>query len=114
MPYVVSGSAPAGVTLSAEGDDAVLKGWVTGTGALALTLRVTDARGVSSPDLVVPLSASAWVAAEARLLQSLLRTGAAPLSALELEHLDAEGNANGRYDVGDLRAYLIRQGAPGA
>lgn len=113
MPYQLSGALPAGVTVAAEGDDALLRGWVTGTGSLPLSLRVTDSRGTSSPELALSLSATAWTAGEDRLLQPFLRSSATPLTSLELAHLDALGNANGRYDVGDLRAFLRRQGTAG-
>ena len=43
-----------------------------------------------------------------RLLQSFLVTDADWLRQQELEFLDDLGNRNGRYDVGDLRAYLNR------
>ncbi|NIN12943.1 MAG: hypothetical protein GTN62_07400, partial [Gemmatimonadales bacterium] len=43
-----------------------------------------------------------------RLSQPFLATGAAPLTAEERAYLDRFGNANGQYDVGDLRAYLKR------
>lgn len=43
-----------------------------------------------------------------KLLQSFLSTATAPLSSEEVEYLDAKGNGNGLYDVGDLRAYLKR------
>lgn len=50
-----------------------------------------------------------------RLLQPLLRSGAPPLGAENEAFLDAIGNRNGRYDVGDLRAYLREHpGAEGA
>jgi M6 family metalloprotease-like protein len=42
------------------------------------------------------------------LLQGFLRTGDTPLTPEEREYLDAHGNGNGQYDVGDLRAYLKR------
>jgi immune inhibitor A len=42
------------------------------------------------------------------LLQSFLQTSATPLTPEERAYLDAEGNQNGSYDVGDLRAYLKR------
>jgi M6 family metalloprotease-like protein len=42
------------------------------------------------------------------LLQSFLGTTAPPLTPQEREYLDAQGNRNGQYDVGDLRAYLKR------
>ncbi len=43
---------------------------------------------------------------ETRLVSALL-SGAALLRAEELEFLDEGGNTNGRYDIGDLRAYLF-------
>jgi M6 family metalloprotease-like protein len=44
----------------------------------------------------------------ARLLQPFLQSGAEPLTVEQEEYLDSIGNQNGRYDVGDLRAYLGR------
>lgn len=41
-----------------------------------------------------------------RLVDLFAPTGAEPLTADELAYLDSTGNDNGRYDVGDLRAYL--------
>ena len=41
-----------------------------------------------------------------RLLQSFLESDAAPLSNEERLSLDRAGNANGHYDIGDLRQYL--------
>ena len=41
--------------------------------------------------------------------------GAGGLSAADLQYLDALGNHNGRYDVGDLQAFLRTvSGLPGA
>jgi hypothetical protein len=42
------------------------------------------------------------------LFQGFLQTGVTPLTAEERSYLDAHGNGNGQYDVGDLRAYLKR------
>ena len=108
MPYLASGSVPTGVTVLAEGDDLVLRGSVTEPGPFQLALRVTDARGAASPQLLVPLTAGEWLVGEARLLQPFLRSSAELLSAGELTYLDFVGNGNGRYDVGDLRAWLRR------
>jgi len=113
MPYVVSGLLPVGVTVAAEGDEAVVSGWVAATGTFPMSLRVMDARGASSSEVALSLDADAWAAGEDRLLQPFLRSAADPLSTLELSHLDALGNANGRYDVGDLRAFLRRSGPAG-
>jgi immune inhibitor A len=43
-----------------------------------------------------------------RLLHDFLGSNAPPLTSEEKAHLDAHGNENGVYDVGDLRAYLRR------
>ena len=43
-----------------------------------------------------------------RLLEQFLGFAVPPLSTDEEEYLDTWGNDNGRYDVGDLRAYLKR------
>ncbi len=45
-----------------------------------------------------------------RLLGPLLNDGANPLSEAEQDFLDQLNNGNGRYDVGDLRAYIQRYG----
>lgn len=109
MPYQAAGAVPAGVTLTADGDDLVLAGAVTEPGPFELSLRVTDARGTVSVPVVVPLVAGEWVVSELRLLQPFLRSDAQPLTAGELAYLDFQGNGNGRYDVGDLRARLRSQ-----
>lgn len=44
---------------------------------------------------------------EARLVDAWFGTGSPPLRSEEREFLDAAGNRNGGYDVGDLRAYLL-------
>jgi M6 family metalloprotease-like protein len=48
----------------------------------------------------------------ARLLGPLLLDGTDPLTGQEQDFLDQANNRNGRYDVGDLRAYLQRYGSP--
>ncbi len=42
------------------------------------------------------------------LLQEFLASSGTPPTATEREYLDSQGNGNGQYDVGDLRAYLKR------
>ena len=106
IPYVVGGTLPEGVAASAVGDDVVLRGSLTSPGPFQLTLRITDNRGLQSDQLLVPLTAGAWVVGEDRLLQYFLNSAAEPLSDAETSYLDFVGNSNGRYDVGDLRAWL--------
>jgi immune inhibitor A len=54
------------------------------------------------------ITMSTAVVANASLVNVFLGTTATPLSTQEQEYLDAYGNNNGQYDVGDLRAYLRR------
>lgn len=106
IPYSVLGTLPEGVAASADGDEVVLRGSVTSPGPFDLVVRVTDSRGVQSSPLTVPLAAAAWSVTEDRLLQHFLESSAEPLSTAERSYLDYVGNGNGRYDVGDLRAWL--------
>lgn len=46
--------------------------------------------------------------AVSRLTEAFLASTATPLTEVEEDYLDTYGNNNGRYDVGDLRAYLTR------
>jgi hypothetical protein len=57
---------------------------------------------------VATIALSSAVVADASLLSSFLGTAATPLTAEEEHYLDAYGNNNGQYDVGDLRAYMQR------
>ncbi len=57
---------------------------------------------------VARLTVSTVAIALDRLLTPFLLNAATPLSATEEEYLDTVGNGNGRFDVGDLRAYLRR------
>jgi M6 family metalloprotease-like protein len=114
MPYVAESSVPDGLTVRAEGDELVVTGSVLEPGPFELALRVMDARGSRSPELFVPLAAGDWFVGEDRLLQSLLESEAEPLTPAERTYLDFVGNGNGRYDVGDLRAWLRAQPTAGS
>ena len=50
-----------------------------------------------------------WAVTLQSVLQRFLQSSAEPLTAGELSHLDALGNQNGGYDVGDLRKWLREQ-----
>ena len=45
---------------------------------------------------------------DASLLQEFLGDLSTPLTSQERAYLDGQGNQNGQYDVGDLRAYIKR------
>jgi hypothetical protein len=50
------------------------------------------------------------LAIEPQMLMNALRTPSV-LGAPQRDYLDRAGNRNGRFDIGDLRAYLLRNGA---
>lgn len=96
-----------GLNAELQGDEVIVSGVPLRAGTLAGELIIEDARGyrISYP---VTLHVADLTLAEDRLLGPLLANGE-DLAAAEREYLDASGNANGRYDVGDLRAYLLRR-----
>jgi len=107
-PYAVSltGRLPDGLTVTAAADDLLVRGTPTEAGTFTPTLAVRDALGTSASRQLT-LTVTAPAIALARLLAPLLRDGAPPLADAERAYLDRAGNANGAYDVGDLRAYLL-------
>lgn len=113
LPYALAGAGalPAGVRAELRADTIVVTGTPTGTGSFVLSGTLLDAAGRTLPLPSATIAVAEPVIAVARLAQSLLRGTAEPLSAAEAALLDQGGNANGRYDVGDLRAYLRRHPA---
>jgi M6 family metalloprotease-like protein len=72
-----------------------------------------SAAGVRFADIVVTDEVAQLTVSAApigRLLERFLGYPAEPLTAADEEYLDSMGNRNGRYDVGDLRAFLGRFG----
>ncbi|NIN13404.1 MAG: M6 family metalloprotease domain-containing protein [Gemmatimonadales bacterium] len=63
---------------------------------------------ITVDDNVARVTLSTTAIAFNRLVERFLQNGADPLAPQEEEYLDSVGNRNGRYDVGDLRAYLKR------
>ena len=63
---------------------------------------------IAIEDGVAKLTLSTATIAMERTLAPFLLTSGDPLADVEQEFLDSSGNENGRYDVGDLRAYLRR------
>jgi M6 family metalloprotease-like protein len=101
---LLSGTLPLGVTLLENGR---IAGIPEETGTFPITARVTS--GTQALDVSTTLSVSAPQLTTAGILTALLGTGGA-LSADEARYLDLLGNRNGRYDVGDFRAFLDKTG----
>ena len=109
MPYRLrlSASPPTGITVEAVEDEVVVSGVAQEKGGFLLPLRVVDARG-SEASLLVPVTVGEFLVSDGRLLQPFLGSSEEPLGEAERAHLDGLGNGNGRYDVGDVRAWLTR------
>ena len=110
MPYTVQAvvGAPEGVSATALGDQVLVVGAPHNTGSFQMAVRLGDARG-SGFDVQVPITVRAFFVEQARLVQAFLRSAELPLYAEERAYLDQLGNANGAFDVGDLRAWLRSQ-----
>jgi M6 family metalloprotease-like protein len=107
MPFTALGAVPAGLAISADGDELVVRGSLTGNGPVDLFLWVRDAKGEVSAPVVVSLSSPvAWSAPLDELLRPFLNDPGESLAPEELLYLDDRGNRNGGYDVGDLRKWL--------
>jgi len=107
MPYMASGSVPEGLSISAQGDELIVSGSMTGGGPVDLFVWVRDARGQVSEPVAISVSAPvAWSASLEELLRPFLDDPGESLAPEELDYLDDRGNRNGGYDVGDLRKWL--------
>jgi M6 family metalloprotease-like protein len=107
LPYTIAveGTLPTGLAVASDHEDVVVRGVPLRSGAFPVTLVVRDALGTAvSVPLSVTISEPAFVLAT--LLQPLVQSDAAGPSDVARQYLDVQGNGNGRYDVGDLRAYL--------
>ena len=112
QPYTVTlgaGTFPPGLSATITGDGLMLGGAPEQTGAFQVSVRVTDARGVTGTT-PVPLDVRPAALDDAALIAALARgTG---LSDAARRLLDNDGNRNGRLDTGDLRAWLRRTRVP--
>ncbi|MGE5838261.1 MAG: pre-peptidase C-terminal domain-containing protein [Acidobacteriota bacterium] len=100
-PYAVGPDAPQAVAFGRDERGATLARLFAAEPQLGRLIEVNPA-GVAQPGLpvgFVPFPFTLEVAVAGLL-------GAAGLSAADLQTLDALGNRNGRYDVGDLAAFI--------
>jgi hypothetical protein len=95
---------PRGLTVRPTGS---ISGIPEETGTFPVTVRVTS--GAQTADQSLTLSVGAPALTTAAVLGVLLGTGGT-LSADEIRYLDLLGNRNGRYDVGDFRAFIDKTG----
>ena len=97
------GSLPEGVTLRGDG---VLLGTPLEDGSFVVQVWATDARGLSAgAALVLEVVPPSLPVTD--FVGPLLGNGS-NLTALEEAYLDASGNRNDVYDLGDFRAFFVR------
>jgi hypothetical protein len=100
---LVSGTLPEGMTLLQAG---TIVGSPVRRGSHPLTVRVRDAIGLQA-DLSLTLEVTdPEVPVETLVNPFLLQGGVLPLDLRTF--LDNEGNRNGLYDLGDFRAFVLR------
>ncbi len=107
-PYILSShpELPLGITVAVSGEELVVSGTPVSTGDYEGDVVIRDARGFRTPSPFGLLVASLGLAVD-RLVAPFLGSEALPPSEEDSEILDNDGNRNGQYDVGDLRAQLV-------
>jgi hypothetical protein len=98
------------VAVAAAQDEVVITGSLGG-GAGEIVISVRDAAGTVSDPLTASAAGwAAWSIDLAALLGPLLEVDGAPLTEARRGYIDAVGNGNGGYDVGDVRRWLRERG----
>ena len=108
MPYTafLDDALPSrGMTVGTEGTRLVVGGAPESVGEIQFSVGIKDSRGAVGT-VVVPLAVGEFVMTPDRALTAFIDSGAVPLNAGERAILDSRGNADGSYDIGDLRTFL--------
>jgi len=110
MPYSAApqGSTHHGMAFRMEGSDMVLEGEPLLSGMFDASARITDVLGVASTVTVILTSGEPNLPLS-RLAAGVFDPEVPDLTPNERAFLDQTGNQNGKVDVGDLRAYLLRK-----
>jgi M6 family metalloprotease-like protein len=104
---VVAGALPDGLTLRTGG---LLTGAALETGVFTATVRARDAIGLTAEG-VLTLDVRSPDISPARAAEHFLVSGTS-LTEAEAAFLDRHGNGDGRYDLGDFRAWVFREQGP--
>jgi M6 family metalloprotease-like protein len=106
-PYEGVGELPDGFLLLAEGDELFVAGSLREAGPFEYTFAVRDSNGSVSNEVTIEVTSTGdWTVEVSDLFQQFLQSGEEGLTPGETAYLDEVGNANGQYDVGDLRKWL--------
>ncbi|MEX2465406.1 MAG: M6 family metalloprotease domain-containing protein [Gemmatimonadota bacterium] len=104
---VVDGALPDGLTLRRGG---LVTGAAAETGAFSVRVRARDAIGLTAEG-VVTFEVREPDIPHARAAAHFLLSGRS-LTDAEAVFLDRHGNADGRYDLGDFRAWVFKEEGP--
>jgi M6 family metalloprotease-like protein len=102
---MVAGKLPDGITATVQGASLRVAGAPLELGTFAASWIIADAAGLTIADAIRMTVADLPLPLE-QLMGSL--AGPSTLDDRTRTYLDRANNQNGRYDVGDLRAYLVR------
>jgi M6 family metalloprotease-like protein len=105
---MVAGRLPEGVTATMQADALRIAGEPLAAGTFAASFLIDDASGRRISE-AIRLEVLDIDFATPNLIRALAPSGA-PLDPRIRAYLDRSGNADRGYDVGDLRAYLLRTG----
>jgi hypothetical protein len=112
LPYALSGEGeqlPFGLDVAVEGDELVFAGAPRETGSFSFSTGLTDALG-TAVTVLVPLEVARLTLPAELLIEGLASPSGSALTPGQRDVLDRDGNGNGAYDAGDLRAYLFGGG----
>jgi hypothetical protein len=106
-PYQGVGDLPDGFVLGAKGDELLLAGSLREAGLFEYSFAVRDSGGSVSNEVTISVSVTGeWTVEVPDLFQQFLQSDRAGITPGEAAYLDEVGNANGQYDLGDLRKWL--------
>lgn len=107
-PYEVTvAGLPAGLQAALDGNRLRFTGAPSAAGTYEATVTLRDAR-VTVVQRQLTLVVHPPLTVTSARIMAALTDGGASLTDAEREYLDQQGNRNGRFDIGDARAYLRR------
>jgi M6 family metalloprotease-like protein len=110
MPYTafVGTTLPAhGMTVDTDGMRLLVGGAPDVMGDFEISVTIKDAQGQIGT-VVVPITVGDFVMTLDRALTAFIHSEAVQVNEGEQSILDAQGNGNGFYDIGDLRSFVLR------
>ncbi|UCD25457.1 MAG: immune inhibitor A [Gemmatimonadota bacterium] len=112
LPYelaaTVPNGSPVGLSYQLSHDRLLIAGRPLQTGQFDIDVVVRDERGITG-STTLTLTVLPITIPDSALMMGLIGLPTSTLTADERLLLDADGNGNGRYDVGDLRRYILER-----